>query len=87
VNDQFRYSLLISWSDEDQAYIVSFPEWEANGLVGHTHGDTYEKALRHGQEVLRMLVESAHRDGEPLPAPSTFDHLVSDRVPSVPVGA
>jgi predicted RNase H-like HicB family nuclease len=26
VSDQPRYSMVIQWSDEDQAYIVSFPE-------------------------------------------------------------
>ena len=80
MNDQFRYSLLISWSEEDQAYIVSFPEWEANGLVGHTHGDTYEEALRHGQAVLHMLVESARNDGEALPAPATYGRQVAGAV-------
>jgi hypothetical protein len=33
------YTMLIEWSDEDDAYIVSFPEWEEQqGLIGHTHG-------------------------------------------------
>jgi antitoxin HicB len=74
MNDAYRYSLLISWSDEDQVYIVSFPEWEASGLVGHSHGDTYEEAARRGQEVLHMLVEIARTEGEALPAPHTYGH-------------
>ena len=72
MSEQPRYSLLIQWSDEDQAYIVSFPEWEAHGLIGHTHGDTYDEAVRKGQEVLHMLMESARAEGEPLPSPRTF---------------
>ncbi len=67
-----HYSLVIQWSDEDQAYIVSFPEWEAHGLIGHTHGDSYEEAVTKGQDVLHMLIESARKDGESLPAPRTF---------------
>lgn len=70
---QPHYSMVIQWSDEDEAYLVSFPEWEAQGLIGHTHGDTYAEAVRQGQEVLHMLVESARASGEPLPAPHTFD--------------
>jgi antitoxin HicB len=80
VNDQLHYSMLIVWSDEDQAYVVSFPEWEANGFVGHTHGTTYEEALRNGQEVLNMLVKSAGKDGESLPAPRTLGQWVADPV-------
>ena len=72
MNTQPHYSMVIQWSDEDQAYIVSFPEWEAQGLIGHAHGDTYAEAVRKGQEVLHMLIESARIEGEPLPAPHTF---------------
>ena len=51
---------------------MSFPEWEAHGLIGQTHGDTYEEAVRKGQEVLYMLMERARAEGEPLPSPRTF---------------
>jgi len=72
MSEQLHYSLVIQWSDEDQAYIVSFPEWEAHGLIGHSHGDSYEEAITQGQDVLRMLIESARRDAETLPVPQTF---------------
>ncbi|MGG6265103.1 type II toxin-antitoxin system HicB family antitoxin [Leptolyngbya sp. AN03gr2] len=64
-----RYSILIQWSDEDQCYIVSLPEW---GKYCHTHGETYEEALQNAQEVLELLVESAIAEGEPLPEPQIF---------------
>jgi antitoxin HicB len=64
-----RYSLVIQWSDEDQCYVVSLPEW---GECCHTHGDTYEEALKNAQEVLELLVESATRNGESLPQPNIF---------------
>ena len=73
MSEQPRDTMLIQWSDEDQAYIVSFTEWEAQGLIGHTHGETYEEAARKGREVLHKLVESARAEGEPLPAPRTYD--------------
>jgi predicted RNase H-like HicB family nuclease len=37
-----HYSMVIEWSDEDQAYVVSIPEFPGN----HTHGDTYEEAVQ-----------------------------------------
>jgi antitoxin HicB len=64
-----RYSIVIEWSDDDQAYIVSLPEW---GDLVHTHGDTYEEALRRGKEVIALLVEARQERGEPLPAPRVF---------------
>ncbi len=60
-----HYSILIQWSDEDQCYIVSLPEF---GKYAHTHGDTYEEALKNAQEVLEMLIE----DSEILPEPNTY---------------
>ncbi len=77
MNDQPRYSMLIEWSEEDQAYIVSFPEWEAHGLIGHTHGNTYDEAVKNGQDVLKMLVNSAREQGEPLPPARTFAESIA----------
>ncbi len=56
-----QYTIIIQWSKEDNCYIVSLPEW---GEFCHTHGDTYEEAIKNAQEVLEMLVESALEDGE-----------------------
>jgi predicted RNase H-like HicB family nuclease len=63
--------MVIHWSDEDQAYLVTLPEWQ-DRLIGPavTHGDTYEQAARHGREVLDMLIEDALASGEPLPEPN-----------------
>ena len=49
-----HYSILIQWSDEDQKYVVSFPEF---GPYAHTHGETYAEALKNGEEVLELLIE------------------------------
>lgn len=51
-----RYSMLIEWSDEDQAYLVTFPEWAERVNMPTTHGATYEEAAKRGQEVLADLV-------------------------------
>ncbi len=71
---ELHYSMVIEWSDEDQAYIVSFPEWEAAGNIGHTHGDTYEEAVAKGHDMLDFMKQSAQEDNEPLPEPRTFAH-------------
>lgn len=67
-----RYSLLIEWSDRDQAYVISFPEWEQAGHIVHTHGATYGEAVEKGQEMLAFLVESALEEGVALPEPHAF---------------
>ncbi|OUC16355.1 MAG: hypothetical protein B0A82_02220 [Alkalinema sp. CACIAM 70d] len=61
-----RYTIIIQWSDEDQCYVVSLPEW---GDYCHTHGDTYEEALQNACEVLELLTESTLEEGKPLPNP------------------
>ena len=65
----FQYSMLIEWSDEDQAYLVTLPEWADHVIMPVTHGDTYDEAVRQGQEALRLLIRSAKEEGEPLPTP------------------
>jgi antitoxin HicB len=67
-----HYSMLIQWSDQDQAYIVSFPEWEQAGHIVHAHGETYQEAVEKGQEVLAFLVQSAQEEGETLPSPRAY---------------
>lgn len=65
-----KYTIIIQWSQEDECFVVSLPEW---GEFCHTHGETYEEALKNAQEVLEMLVESCIEDGEPLPEPQVLD--------------
>ena len=67
-----QYSMLIEWSGEDQAYLVTLPEWAGRVIMPVTHGNTYSEAVEQGQEVLKLLVESAIQDGEPLPTPKVY---------------
>lgn len=64
-----RYTMTIRWSDDDHAFLVTFPE-----LTGPdrpcTHGDSYEEAARNGRDVLEGLVETYQAEGWPLPEPS-----------------
>ena len=67
-----HYSMLIEWSGEDQAYLVTLPEWSERAIMPVTHGNTYSEAVEQGQEVLKLLVESALQDGEQLPIPKVY---------------
>lgn len=63
--DLKRYSMIIQWSDEDQAYIVTVPE-----LPGcRTHGETYEEAVKQGQDAIESWIMAALADNDPIPAP------------------
>ena len=74
MSEPLHYSMLIQWSEEDQAYLVTLPEWEGHlfNWDAATHGATYEEAARHGREVLELLVETAREEGEALPEARMF---------------
>ncbi len=72
MSEKLRYSMVIQWSEEDQAYLVTLPEWKGRVFGPVTHGDTYEKAVRNGHEALTALIASAEKHGEPLPQPRVF---------------
>ncbi len=65
MSEKSRYSVIIQWSEEDQVYVVTLPEWGC-----HTHGETYEEAARMAAEVLEMLIEG--EQGKEMPAPHEF---------------
>jgi predicted RNase H-like HicB family nuclease len=58
-----KYSILIQWSEVDQAFIASLPEWGN----AKTHGSSYEEALQNAQEVLQDLIYGYGEIGQPLP--------------------
>ncbi len=63
--------MVISWSEEDQAYIVSVPE-----LPGcMADGKTPEEAVRQAQTVIDLWIEAALEDGEEIPEPKLFDPM------------
>ncbi len=59
-----RYRMVIDWSDEDNCYLVHFPDFPEQTY--RTPGDSYEEAARNGEEVLQLLLEE---DELPLPQP------------------
>src|SRR5215208_4050006 len=68
-----RYALLIEWSPEDDAFIVSVPD-----LPGvHTHGATREEAAAMGDEVVAVVVGYLRSADRPVPPPSPYSGCVS----------
>ena len=66
MNEQYKhYSMMIQWSDEDNAYIVTVPE-----LPGcQTHGETYEEAVQQGKDAIASWIMIAEELGRPAPPP------------------
>ncbi|MBQ9990269.1 MAG: type II toxin-antitoxin system HicB family antitoxin [Lachnospiraceae bacterium] len=63
-----KYSMVLTWSEEDQAYIVSVPE-----LPGcMADGKTPELAVKEAETVIQMWIECAIADGDPIPEPRLF---------------
>lgn len=59
------YQVVIQWSREDACYVVTIPAWQN----ARTHGATLEEAAHNAGEVLSLLIDSARKNGEPIPPP------------------
>ena len=66
-----HYSMLIRWSDDDQAFIVSLAEF---GPYANTHVETRAKAFRMGCDALASLIETYQAQGKALPRPRKFGY-------------
>ena len=65
MSDNYRYEIIIYWSDEDQAFIAEVPE-----LPGcAADGGTYQEALANVQIVIHEWIETAKELGRPIPQP------------------
>jgi antitoxin HicB len=67
-----QYSMLIQWSDEDQLFLVTIPEFSDKVIMPCTHGKTREEATRNGEEVIEMYLEAWETEGESIPQPRTL---------------
>lgn len=65
----YHYSMNIEWSEEDQLFVVSLPEF---GPYASTHGSTYKEAVRRGQEALESLIDAFQAEGRMLPKPNKY---------------
>ncbi|MGF1517639.1 MAG: type II toxin-antitoxin system HicB family antitoxin [Nodosilinea sp.] len=60
-----QYSMVIVWSEEDEAYLVHLPEFDFQKF--HAHGETIGEAAAKGQEVIESLIGWYQEEGKPLP--------------------
>jgi predicted RNase H-like HicB family nuclease len=65
-----RYSLLVRWSPEDDAYIAEVPELE--GVA--SHGGTVAEAAEMAHEAAAAWISVKRAWGRPIPQPHLFVH-------------
>jgi predicted RNase H-like HicB family nuclease len=58
--------MTIEWSDKDQAFIISIPEFRGN----HTCSATYEDAVKQREDLIESHVMWTLQDGKPLLQPT-----------------
>ena len=66
-SDKMKHEMIIRWSEEDDCYLVGFPDFP--GQQWRTHGDTYRLAVANGVEALESLIDAYKATGELLPEP------------------
>ena len=60
-----KYEVIIYWSAEDKAYLAEVPE-----LPGcMADGETYEKALKNVQVIIKEWIETARKEKRQVPQP------------------
>jgi predicted RNase H-like HicB family nuclease len=65
MNGDYRYEIIMYWSEEDQAFIAEVPE-----LPGcAADGTTYQEALANVQVIITEWIETAKELGRPIPHP------------------
>jgi predicted RNase H-like HicB family nuclease len=65
MTNNYRYEIILYWSQEDQAFIAEVPE-----LAGcAADGATYQEALASVQAVIQEWIETARELGRAIPEP------------------
>ncbi|MEO0835499.1 MAG: type II toxin-antitoxin system HicB family antitoxin [Cyanobacteria bacterium J06642_3] len=65
-----QYSMIIQWSEDDQLFLVTIPEFSDRVIMPCTHGKTRQEAITNGEEVIEMYLEAWQAEGEIIPQPS-----------------
>lgn len=74
--NSLKYRILIQWSDEDNCFLVSLPDFK-DEQQWVTHGENYEEALQNAVEVMDILVEIYKEKGKALPTAQTLYNSVA----------
>ena len=65
----YKYRLVVTWSDEDHAWIVEIPEL----LGAMSDGATPQEAVANAQVVIAEWIAVAQEEGRPIPQPQHYD--------------
>ncbi|MDJ1169525.1 type II toxin-antitoxin system HicB family antitoxin [Roseofilum sp. BLCC_M154] len=67
----YRYTLLIQWSEEDKLYLVTLPEFAELAMQPCSYGRSYEEAIANAQEAIAGYLEYCQEEGLTPPSPSS----------------
>jgi len=65
MNNNYKYEIVIYWSDEDEAFIAEAPELPGCAADGSTHVE----ALANVDVIIREWIETATELGRAIPEP------------------
>lgn len=65
MNNNYKYEIVIYWSEEDEAFIAEVPELPGCAADGSTHVE----ALANVDVVIREWIETARELGRAIPEP------------------
>lgn len=68
-----NYSMLIQWSDIDQIFVVTIPEFVGRVSMPCTEGNSYEDAAQAGLEVIETFLEIWEEEGKSIPEPIALE--------------
>lgn len=69
-----KYSIVIAWSDDDQAFVALSPEFD--GLSAF--GDTPAKAANEAQIAMQLFVDALKEEGQDIPTPKKANDYKKD---------
>jgi predicted RNase H-like HicB family nuclease len=65
MDGNYRYEIIIYWSEQDQAFIAEVPE--LSGCAAD--GATYQEALSNVQVIIQEWIDTAEELGRSVPVP------------------
>ena len=69
----YKYRLVVSWSEPDQCWLVEVPEL----LGAMADGSTPAEAVANAQVIIDEWIRVARKDGRSIPEPKQFEAPVA----------
>lgn len=64
----FKYSINLVWSEHDESYVATIPEFPGLSAFGKAP----EEAIKEAKTACELLIEDIIEDGEEIPKPATI---------------